>query len=176
MTCVREQTALPAACRKSALVPVGKTPYGSLPRSYWLAYFVAFVRPWRVRVTVDCFSILENRSLSSAHFGFRRQRLSADHLANLQLGIQNSFSYAPRTFSLVYRFEEGIWLHVAIRYPQHFRARVTLLLPSSDCYFLVHLGSVIFARHPPNNGQLHGSVLSTTLFAVVINRMVNAFG
>jgi potassium voltage-gated channel Eag-related subfamily H protein 8 len=128
--------------------------------------------------------VLENQNLfPGAQCGFRRHRSAPDYVMNLEYHIQNAFLLCHRLVAVLFDLEKAYgttWRCGILRTLHRWKVRGRLPLFLSHFlqgrYFCGRLGNVLSARYPQENWVRQGPVLSVTLLAISITRLVNAVG
>ena len=122
---------------------------------------------------------LENTGFfSSAQCGFRRNRCTTDHLVSLDTAVRQSFASKQHTFAVLSDIEKAYdtaWRHAILRKLRsaEIRGNMGYFLANfiKDRTFRVKVGMSLSDSFVQESGVPQGSVLSVTLFGVLINDM-----
>ena len=120
---------------------------------------------------------LENTGFfSSAQCGFRRNRCTTDHLVSLDTAVHQSFASKQHTFAVLFDIEKAYdtaWRHAILRKLRSagIRGNMGYFLANfiKDGTFRVKVGMSLSDSFVQESGVPQGSVLSVTLFGVLIN-------
>ena len=112
----------------------------------------------------------------SAQCGFRRNRCTTDHLVSLDTAVRQSFASKQHTFAVLFDIEKAYdtaWRHAILRKLRDagIRGHMGFFVANfiRERFFRVKVGSSLSERFLQESGVPQGSVLSVTLFGVLIN-------
>ena len=113
---------------------------------------------------------------SSAQCGFRRNRCTTDHLVSLDTAVRQSFASKQHTFTVLFDIEKAYgtaWRHAILLKLRSagIQGNMGYFLANfiKDRTFRVKVGMSLSDSFVQESGVPQGSVLSVTLFGVLIN-------
>jgi ribonuclease HI len=169
----------PSAWREATVVPVLKQEKdGTDPLHYRPIALTSCVCKLMERIVNDrlVWFLESNGFFNRAQCGFRRNRCTTDHLISLDTAIRQSFTSKQHTFAIFFDIEKAYdtaWRHAILRklrnagirgHMGHFLANFV-----RERSFRVKVGSSLSEGFVQESGVPQGSVLSVTLFGVLIN-------
>ena len=117
----------------------------------------------------------------SAQCGFRRNRCTTDHLVSLDTAVRRSFTSKHHTFAVLFDIEKAYdtaWRHAILLKLRKagIRGHMGYFIANfmKERFFRVKVGSALSDKFPQESGVPQGSVLSVTLFGVLINDIGNS--
>ena len=117
----------------------------------------------------------------STQCGFRKNRSTVDHLVSLDSAVRQSFASKQHTFAVFFDIEKAYdtaWRHAILRKLRKagIRGHMGYFLANfiRERSFRVRVGSSLSDRYLQESGVPQGSVLSVTLFGVLINDICNS--
>lgn len=175
---------LPQSWKSSIVIPIqktGKNPSDSSSyRPISLTSCLCKLMETMVKNRLE-FHLAKNKVLNETQSGFRKGRSTYDHLTKLQHQIRKGISRREFTLAVFLDIEKAfdlVWQDgVILQFDQlGIKGRIQHWIYDflRNRNFKVRLGQTSSKRHTQQNGTPQGSVLSPTLFNILINGLANA--
>ena len=169
----------PSAWREATVIPILKQDKeGSDPLHYRPIALTSCVCKLMERMVNERLVwFLESTGFfDSAQCGFRRNRCTTDHLISLDTAVRRSFASKQHTFAVFFDIEKAYdtaWRHAILRKLRSagVRGHMGYFIANfvKERFFRVKVGSSLSEKFLQESGVPQGSVLSVTLFGILIN-------